>query len=630
MKTSAAISHDDKSQTSSRCYDKTASAPGVNVASHNSHAMAYNGGCACGGGCPSCESKLPILTKLAVSQPGDAYEQEADSLADQVMRMAEPTLQRACAPCTAGALQCPKCEEAEEGLIQRAVETSVSRDPVAVANSTASPAPSVATTGAPSLVNQALAEPGHSLDQGMRSRFEPSFGADFGNVRVHNSTTASASAAAVGAMAYTIGEDVVFGSGHYAPATSAGQRLLAHELVHVLQSRGSGQPTIRRQATPTTLNIPPNICDPNQTRAIIPSVATAQQWLRTADTRLTSYLGAMTTASSQPTALSLLRHFAASDANTVRYVQNRIRTIADRLRTDPGAPNPLTVECHGPSDTSCSGAGAYVLGNLLVFCPSFFGGSQNWQIEAMIHEIAHSLPPATGPLHITDRAYQSDRLYGSLSTGEALTNAESYALLVQELAVGRAAGTAARDTYEDCPTDWRAALFTAVSRAQSWVHHAQVAVYYADPVFMAAWATQASTFLGGQSAAQLAHAASAYDQMSSKLDARLDYECETGGGGRCSTAGTYWYAIGDFHICPSWRSLATDDDRAEALLAGLFGYYEIVDDNNRRWNLAKLARALTGLFWVAPTAAELSAALTSDAAQPQPPAAPLPGPRPSM
>ena len=556
---------------------------------------------------------------MAVSQPGDAYEQEADRLAEHVMRMAEPTLQRACAPCAAGASTCPKCEEGEEGLIQRAVESPV-----------ASPAPAVTTTGAHLLVNHALAEPGRPLDPDIRSRFEPSFGADFSNVRVHNSATASASAASVGAMAYAVGEDVVFGSGHYAPATSAGQRLLAHELVHVLQSRGSHQSTIRRQSTSaTTLTVPPNICNPDQTRTIIPAVATAQQWLRTADTRLTSYMGAMTAASSQPTALSMLRHFAASDAVTVRYVQNKIRTIADRLRTDPGAPSPLTVECHGTTDTSCASAGAYVRqGSLLVFCPSFFGGSQTWQVNAMIHEIAHSLPPASGPLHITDRAYQRDRLYGRLSPGEALTNAESYALLVQELATGPPGGGAVRDTYEDCPTDWRGALSTALARAENWVHHAQNVLHDSRPAFMARWTTQANRFLGGQSAAQLAPATSAFDRINSRLRDRVNYECETEGGGRCDTYATYWWAIGDFHICPSWRSLPTNDDRAEALLAGLFGYYDIEGDNTRRLNFARLARALTALFWAAPTAAEVSAALTADAAQPQPTPALPPGPRP--
>jgi hypothetical protein len=241
------------------------------------------------------------------------------------------------------------------------------------------------------------------------------------------------------------------------------------------------------------------------------------------------------------------------------------------------------------------------------------------------------LSPVTGPLRITDRAYQSDRLYGSLSPGEALTNAESYALLVQDLATSPVGGTAPRDTYEDCPKDWRATLFRALALAQIWTHNAQNIMTDLRPGLLSKWATQATTFLGGQSAAQMASAASDYNQMSARQDKRVDFECEVGAtGGRCATAETYWYALGDFHICPMWRALPTDDDRAESLMAGLFGYWEIVDNNNRRRNLARLARAVTGLFWAVPTAADISGALTADAGTPQPPAAPAPGPRPAI
>jgi hypothetical protein len=62
---------------------------------------------------------------------------------------------------------------------------------------------------------------------------------DFGHVRVHTGPEASASAAAINAVAYTVGHDIVFGAGHYAPHTLAGQRVLAHELTHVIQQSAS-------------------------------------------------------------------------------------------------------------------------------------------------------------------------------------------------------------------------------------------------------------------------------------------------------------------------------------------------------------------------------------------------------
>ena len=574
--------------------------------------------CACGGDCPRCAGRLPIQTKLRVSEAGDVHEQEADRVADQIMRMPEPTLQRSCAPCATGGTSCPECDTEKDHLVQRAVESHSNHSGLSVGDNFLSGL-----------------GPGQPLDPATRAFMEPRFGHDFGDVRLHTNAKAAESAAAVNAQAYSVGKDVVFGSGYYAPTSTAGQRLLAHELTHVVQSRASSRPAVRRQSTTTstTLTVPPNICNPSQSREIAPAVTTAQQWLRAADTRLATYMSAMSAPGSAPTGSSLLRHFAASDAGTARYVQNRIRLIADRLRTDAGAPNALTVQCHTSSDLSCGGAAAYVQAqaSLLVFCPGFFGGDQTWQIETMIHEIAHSLAPATGPLRITDRAYQRDRLYGSLSPGEALTNAESYALLVQDLATGPVRGTAPRDTYEDCPTDWRAALFRALARAENWSHHAQNITSDRRPGMMSQWATQATTFLGGQSAAQMAAAASDYRRMTARQHESVDFECEVGAtGGRCATAETYWYAAGDFHICPLWRVLPTDDDRAESLMSGLFGYWGIVDNNSRRRNLARLARAVTGLFWAIPTAADVSSALAADAATPQPPAAPAPGPRPPV
>jgi hypothetical protein len=67
---------------------------------------------------------------------------------------------------------------------------------------------------------------------------EPRFGHDFSRVRVHTDSKAAESARAVNALAYTVGRDVVFGAGQHVPGTSAGQRLLAHELAHVVQQKG--------------------------------------------------------------------------------------------------------------------------------------------------------------------------------------------------------------------------------------------------------------------------------------------------------------------------------------------------------------------------------------------------------
>lgn len=82
---------------------------------------------------------------------------------------------------------------------------------------------------------------GEPLDREVRAELEPRFGHDFSRVRVHADAAAATRAEALGAEAFTVGEDMYFGNGQYAPASAGGKHLLAHELTHVLQQRaGSG------------------------------------------------------------------------------------------------------------------------------------------------------------------------------------------------------------------------------------------------------------------------------------------------------------------------------------------------------------------------------------------------------
>ena len=81
---------------------------------------------------------------------------------------------------------------------------------------------------------------GTPLPDDVRAEMESRFGADFGGVRVHDDTRAYASAAALGAKAYTHGHEIVFNANRFAPHAGAGKRLLAHELAHVVQQRRGG------------------------------------------------------------------------------------------------------------------------------------------------------------------------------------------------------------------------------------------------------------------------------------------------------------------------------------------------------------------------------------------------------
>lgn len=94
-------------------------------------------------------------------------------------------------------------------------------------------------TATPPVVNDALRSPGRPLDASSRELFEPLFGKDFNSVRIHTDDAAAESARGIDAQAYTVGRDIVFGAGYYAPDTDEGKRLLAHELTHVVQQEES-------------------------------------------------------------------------------------------------------------------------------------------------------------------------------------------------------------------------------------------------------------------------------------------------------------------------------------------------------------------------------------------------------
>ncbi|HTP11018.1 MAG TPA: DUF4157 domain-containing protein, partial [Anaerolineae bacterium] len=93
----------------------------------------------------------------------------------------------------------------------------------------------------PPIVHEVLRSPGQPLDTATRAFMEPRLGHDFSGVRIHTDAQSAKSARAVNALAYTVGQDVAFGTGQFAPGTSAGRKLIAHELTHVVQQERTRQ-----------------------------------------------------------------------------------------------------------------------------------------------------------------------------------------------------------------------------------------------------------------------------------------------------------------------------------------------------------------------------------------------------
>lgn len=112
---------------------------------------------------------------------------------------------------------------------------------------------------APASVGAALQHPGRPLDADTRSFFEPHFGADLSGVRVHTDASAEQSASDIGARAYTLGHHVAFAAGQFAPQTSEGRHLLAHELAHVAQQGSMTDGTVvQRVVDPRVKPWPPS------------------------------------------------------------------------------------------------------------------------------------------------------------------------------------------------------------------------------------------------------------------------------------------------------------------------------------------------------------------------------------
>ncbi len=203
---------------------------------------------------------IPVLPgglqrKLAIGQANDPLEHEADRVAERVMRMPAAPVSATPVSATSGPVQlarkCAACE-AEEHEIQRAATPGASQASASSAGQ------------APGIVHDVLRAPGQRLDAGTRSFFEPRFGQDFSRVRIHAEDRAAASAAAVQARAFTVGEHVVFGRGEYAPASPGGRMLLAHELAHVVQ-QGAGASPQRLQRR--------LVVDPNAVAPLPPGIA---------------------------------------------------------------------------------------------------------------------------------------------------------------------------------------------------------------------------------------------------------------------------------------------------------------------------------------------------------------------
>lgn len=186
--------------------------------------------------------------KTPIGAPHDRAEREADRVADALT--ATPAVRPIlCAACAGGDSPCPACS-ASAGHLRRSSKP--------LANTPTAPTPAA---------EAALAQPGEALPEGLRRRFERRLGADLSPLRVHTGPDATRATDSLDASAFALGPHIVVAGSKYQPDTASGERLLAHEVAHVLQDEAT--PIVRREyhpPAPTSLaslvrNVPPGFTD---------------------------------------------------------------------------------------------------------------------------------------------------------------------------------------------------------------------------------------------------------------------------------------------------------------------------------------------------------------------------------
>ena len=228
------------------------------------------------------KSNAPVFTpvvqkKLTVGAENDAFEAEADTMADRVMQMQDisphsftPTplsIQKKCTKCeeeenrirkkslstayTSIQRKCSKCEEEEQKIQKKSLSETIT--PFVQRSGTGE-----TTSVAPSHVESNILSSkgtGSPMDISTKSFMENRFEADFSQVRIHTGSQAVQMSRELNAQAFTVGNDIYFNEGKYNPNTHSGKHLLAHELTHTIQQGGSISKKVQKKPAVIQRNI---------------------------------------------------------------------------------------------------------------------------------------------------------------------------------------------------------------------------------------------------------------------------------------------------------------------------------------------------------------------------------------
>jgi hypothetical protein len=220
---------------------------------------------------PQLQPMAPLLVqpKLAVGGANDPFEREADRTADAVM-----AFDRA-APIGAVGAGSTAMSVANRAVGKGDPPTKKAEDDKQklVQKDSLGPGPAMVPTAVETSIERMSAGGGSPLPASLRAVFEPRFGYAFSDVRLHTGNEAASAARALGARAFTVGDNVFFGAGEYQPSSHQGQRLIAHELTHTIQQKPAAARAARTIAPATTPGAVPLQAAPQG----------AQRWLEVFD-----------------------------------------------------------------------------------------------------------------------------------------------------------------------------------------------------------------------------------------------------------------------------------------------------------------------------------------------------------
>jgi hypothetical protein len=344
--------------------------------------------------------KPVIQPKLTINEPNDIYEQEADAVADKVMRMTDhETVQAKFFKPAISSLQrkCAACEEEEKKMQRKEM------------NSEKAPA----GNNLESYV-RSLSSGGQPLPKEVRSFYEPRLGYDFSNVKLHTDNVAAKSAQSINALAYTTGNNIVFNNGQYSPGTDRGKRLLGHELTHVVQQNTSAKGSIQRYSHQD--------CKENDLKTYVwPGDARAKEMVA----KVIRVMGDSSLSSDPRVTALLSQYFMTSTPKLLQFF------IAIQAIQNQFTANNYQYEC----EYDCGKDDAYVYGlitDIHLCINKYSGWTTDCVARAIIHEMGHYAANLDDEMYCNTGCGCSP-CESDLSPSDALDNADSFACFAYSL-----------------------------------------------------------------------------------------------------------------------------------------------------------------------------------------------------